>query len=88
MGQKRLRAVVVEEAYAVVARIVPEEPESFRSDEVAAAMRISEVLRARGRRPEMVTADEGVFVSVFLGDEAEEAEYEEAAGELLEAASW
>lgn len=84
MESRRLRATVSEEAYAISARVLAEE---FRSDTVANAYRISERLRARGRVAEVTAEPDGVVVRLPLGD-APEQEFERAADDLLEAASW
>lgn len=82
MTSERVR--VGEEAYGVVARIEGE----YRSDRVMGAMRLHQRLRAKGRDSEVVEEEDGaVSVRVHLGD-APESDFEEAAGEILEAASW
>lgn len=86
MADKRLRAVVTEETYGVHARIDATGVE-YRSDEIAIAMRISERLRDLGRRSEIASGADGTVVQLALGD-APERDFEEAAGEMLEAASW
>jgi len=86
MAEKRLRAVVSEEAYAVCARVSPGE-DGYRSDEIATGIAISENLRARGFRPQLDLEDQPVTVRIPLGDAEDEA-FEEAAGNLLEAVTW
>ena len=82
MASERIR--VGEEAYGVVARVEGE----YRSDRVIGAMRLHQRLREKGRDSEVVEEDDGaVSVRVHLGD-APESDFEEAAGDLMEAASW
>lgn len=86
-----LRAVVEEREYAVVARIGARDEngeEIPKSDRIAAAYRICEKARNSSKFPAEVVEDErGVVALVHLGD-APDADFEEAAGTLLEAASW
>jgi hypothetical protein len=82
-----IKAVVGEEEYGVVATIPPD-PEDLHSDRIAAGIRISMVMRARGREASVVPEDDGaISVRVPLGD-APESEYDAVASELLEATSW
>lgn len=85
MGPKRLRAVVSEEAYGVSARVVS--GTGFRSDAVAFGYRITERLRSRGRECHFEADGGDVVVRIPLGD-APDSEFDVAADDLLEAASW
>ncbi len=85
MSYRKLRAMVVEEAYGLCASV--HQSGEYRSDAIADGMRISDNLRSRGRDAELISSDGGVVVRLFLGDAPEES-FEEAAYDLLEAASW
>lgn len=82
-----LRANVTEEEYALVAEVRDDGEDSYRSDRIAAAMRISGAMRARGR--DSIIEEDGARISVRvpLGDASDRA-FEDAAVDLLEAASW
>lgn len=79
-----LRAVVTEETYGVCARVPEEE---FRSEEIATGIAIVNRLQAMGRDAELLM-DGPVSVKVFLGDGAADQHFEEAAADLMMAASW
>lgn len=83
MALKRLRAEVSEEAYGIFARV---EAAEYRSDTVATGYQITERLRERGRRCCLEVEDD-VIVRIPLGD-APDSEFDMAADDMLEAASW
>ena len=78
-----LRAMIYEEAYAVVARVVGFE---FRSDRLAEGFRIANEMRAHGREVEVLEEEGSVSVRVLLGD-APETSFAVAAFDLEEVAS-
>lgn len=84
-----MRARVFEEAYGVRADL-PETDENgeevFRSDRIAAAIRISQTMKAIGRDSMVIEDGPAVSVRVPVSDTAPDSELDEVAGELLEAA--
>ena len=83
MALKRLHAEVGEEPYGIFARV---EASEYRSDTVAAGYQITERLRERGRSC-CLEVETDVIVRIPLGDAPEKA-FDEAADDMLEAASW
>ena len=87
-----MRAEIEEREYEVVARVsdVDEFGEELpKSERLAAAYRIAGTASRRSRFPARVleVEGEGISACLHLGD-APDADFEEAAGALMEAASW
>lgn len=89
-GIHRLRAVVIERDYSVVAQIPGEDEQGERvprSDRLATAFRLQEEVVSRGgRKPAILDDGHVVEAMMDLGDATDE-EFDEAGSLMLEAAS-